>query len=198
VRKLAQDAGFCALPIRLSANIVWATQETQMIFTFDANHVLQLLDLSSACDARRPLFEDMCNPEMWRADMVEDRRAQLMAELGESGYPASAKPEDVDPAKLPVGLHLVGDQGIYLMSQESSDAVKKTGISHVAYAKECNPEVMAFDDWWEAKRAGFGGDDGVDFLSEDAILQCAPPGGILAIDLTPESMSLLIPREPAQ
>lgn len=34
----------------------------------------------------------------------------------------------------------------------------------LAYAAGCNPDVDAFDDWWELARAEFGGDDFGEFF----------------------------------
>ena len=65
------------------------------------------------------------------------------------------------------GFWLVGDHGVYLMH---NGPVAEGGKPLVVYARECNPETCEFDDWWEAKRASFGGDDGVEFLEPAAIL----------------------------
>lgn len=62
------------------------------------------------------------------------------------------------------GLWLVGDQGVYLMGNHAREAPPE-GKSHpVVYAKECDPRGD-FDSWWNMKRATFGGDDGVEFIS---------------------------------
>jgi len=68
----------------------------------------------------------------------------------------------------PKGLWLVGDEGVYLMPN-TTDGMHHSKPEHVekpivVYADECNPQTMDFDDWWENKRASFGGDDGVEFL----------------------------------
>jgi len=61
------------------------------------------------------------------------------------------------------GLWMVGDHGVYLMANTKDGprekARKKDDKAFVVYAKECNPDTMAFDDWWANKRASFGGDD---------------------------------------
>ena len=71
----------------------------------------------------------------------------------------------------PPSLWLVGDNGVYIMSNAKLDV-----LPVVCYANECNPETMDFDDWYEVKREDYGGDDGADNLcihSEtlDAILK---------------------------
>ena len=53
---------------------------------------------------------------------------------------------------------LVKDQGVYFMSERG--ACEPGGRRRlIAYAVGCNPDVDAFDDWWELARAEFGGDD---------------------------------------
>jgi hypothetical protein len=78
------------------------------------------------------------------------------------------------------GLWLVGDEGVYLMSN---------GHPHqdlVAYAKQCNPKTMPFDQWWAAKQATFGGDDGVEFIDLSAI----PESGDVEIEITPNTLTV--------
>lgn len=61
------------------------------------------------------------------------------------------------------GLFLVGDRGVYLMS--AGQPILSDGSPHgsvVAYADGIDPDVD--DDWYEAKRRTFGGDDGADKL----------------------------------
>lgn len=69
------------------------------------------------------------------------------------------------------GLWLVGDQGVYLMSNGNphlpKDEANPDESSLVCYADECNPETLDFDEWWDNKRASFGGDDGVEFLEAE-------------------------------
>lgn len=58
---------------------------------------------------------------------------------------------------------LVKDQGVYFLAEcgeRRPDGRQKT----IAYAAGCNPDVDAFDDWWELARAEFGGDDFGEFF----------------------------------
>lgn len=61
-----------------------------------------------------------------------------------------------------IGLWLVGDEGIYLMSNSVKTLKGKDTTNFVVYAYECNPKTTA--DWYDAKVSLFGGDDGVDTL----------------------------------
>lgn len=80
------------------------------------------------------------------------------------------------------------------MSQEKIERLKSLGVNHVCYAKEVDPENMAFDDWWEAKRASFGGDDGTVFLPADAIEAALSfESEHIALDVTPDAISIMTP-----
>jgi hypothetical protein len=79
------------------------------------------------------------------------------------------------------GFWLVGDQGVYLMHNGQTP---EGGKNHVVYAVECNPEKVAFDEWWDVKRATFGGDDGVDFLSSDGLAEAIGKGWDIEIDFS--------------
>jgi hypothetical protein len=89
------------------------------------------------------------------------------------------------------GLWLVGDEGVYLMPNTAGNA------RTIVYAKECNPTKS--EDWWEVKRATFGGDDGVEFISIEEIdrLVAIPPRPRtrpkrLSIGMTPERFVLSV------
>lgn len=61
-------------------------------------------------------------------------------------------------------LLLVGDQGVYLMSSGIPMLAKEKGEgSQVAYAEGTDPNG-GDDDWYDNKRALYGGDDGVDAI----------------------------------
>lgn len=93
------------------------------------------------------------------------------------------------------GLWLVGDHGVYLMSngKPSQPNIAKGGDSRfVVYAEGINPDVDEFDVWWENKRTSFGGDDGVDFLKLTDVVNATrqTKGPYIKIDLTPDKMTL--------
>lgn len=58
---------------------------------------------------------------------------------------------------------LVKDQGVYFLA-ERGERRPDGRQQAVAYAIGCNPDVDAFDDWWELGRAEFGGDDFAEFF----------------------------------
>jgi len=69
---------------------------------------------------------------------------------------------------------LAKDQGVYFLAERGErrpDGRQKL----IAYAVGCNPDVDAFDDWWELSRAEFGGDDFGEFFD--------PHDGVVALIL---------------
>lgn len=86
------------------------------------------------------------------------------------------------------GLWLVGDHGVYLMSNGN---LAQGGKPLVVYAEECDPNRI--DDWFDVKRSTFGGDDGVDFIDAEALeaMMIAAPGCThLSISFEADAMTL--------
>ena len=170
-----------------------------MRLSFDADHCRRLLDLSRAGTRRVPTLEQVLDPSLWSDNLPEDRIELLEKEIAEHGIAISARAEDLDQTLIGPGLILVGDEGVYLMSNVPSDIVLAAGVPHVAYAAEVNPKVLPFDDWWDTKRESFGPDDGAVFLSEEMLtgaLSRVPPGGSLLLEVSPEQIGILEPGEP--
>lgn len=88
------------------------------------------------------------------------------------------------------GFWVVGDQGVYLMHNGKMHDVPEGETQPVVYAVECNPHGD-FDDWYETKRRVFGGDDGVDFVSREAIEGCVRHGEDLQITFTANAMTMI-------
>lgn len=96
------------------------------------------------------------------------------------------------------GLWLVGDQGVYLMSNGSPHMSKSNDPedkgSFVSYAVECNPE-LEFDEWYDNKRHSFGGDDGAEFLAlealENGFKNTPDKKGRLTLDVTPTGIGIV-------
>lgn len=102
---------------------------------------------------------------------------------------------DKEPAPA---LFLVGDEGIYLMSNgkpglpKDEEAAAKQAAGEdffnykVAYANECNPEKD--DDWYDEKRRLFGGGDGADTLP---VSDFEPLDTFVGLNITPNSISVI-------
>lgn len=166
-----------------------------MRLSFDADHLRALLALSRDAERRSPVLEQVLDPAFWRKDLTPERRVLLDREIASDGLAFSARTDDVDPGLIGPGLILVGDQGVYLMANLPNEEVKAAGVPHVAYADEVNPELLPFEEWWGAKRASFGPDDGTVFLSEGDLeaLSRVLEGGKLLLDLTPDQIAILAP-----
>lgn len=87
-------------------------------------------------------------------------------------------------------LVLVGDQGVYLMSNGADSEPDP----HVVYAAECDPTKLEFDDWWGNKNASFGPDDGVELIPIDRI-PIQPVDGALEIDIDNTKLDIAIVRK---
>lgn len=108
-----------------------------------------IVDHARTAPTRRPNYVELFDPAI-RKDGKEP---------AEGEWPEQ---DDVDPERIPHGLWLVYDRGVYLMSPGDPMLPSHDGKgSLVAYAVECDPKN---EDWWDAKRSIVGGDDGVDKL----------------------------------
>lgn len=164
--------------------------------TFDADHLLELLALSEAAAKRRPTFTQLLEPDLWSDDMDAERRSEALKIIEAGGLPR-IHGEDIDDQKVPAGLMLVGDEGIYFMSNAMSDEVEALRAEgrHVAYARETDPKLMSEEDAYHNKRAIFGGDDGVEFIAAEELRPMLVPGSTLEVEFTPESIALLRPED---
>lgn len=91
------------------------------------------------------------------------------------------------------GLWLVGDDGVYLMSNCKPAFMRTPEKQFVVYAEDLDPEKVDFDTWWDKKNEAFGGDDGVEFIPlEDIDNERVLGGEWVEIDVTPQSIAVLI------
>jgi len=96
------------------------------------------------------------------------------------------------------GLWLGGDQGVYLMSngdpslREPHEIEAESG-SLMAYAEECNPRKLSFNEWRDNKDASYGGSDGTDFISMEEAMNWleGTTGSFLLMDISEDSFALL-------
>ena len=164
-----------------------------MILTFDSNAARDLLKASRDSKNRRPNMEQFYEPEFWRDDLDPAKRTQMLDDLEKNGYPFGIEEKDVDPAKIPAGIWLVGDRGVYLMSNAPIEEVRNAGFKHPVYAREANPGTMENHDWWVAKNASSGGDDSSDFIAAETLEKALGPDP-LKIDVTQDSLSFKIQK----
>ncbi|WP_395065441.1 DUF3085 domain-containing protein [Paraburkholderia silvatlantica] len=63
---------------------------------------------------------------------------------------------------------LVKDHGVYMMAEKPGPGERR----NIAFAVECNPELLQFDVWWNRTLLELGGDDFVEYLDAyDAIFE---------------------------
>lgn len=126
--------------------------------TFVASDVAKLVEHAKGCSEFRVSTTDLFDPAMHKGGKVIDEKG---SPVGRGGWPDA---DNIDKSKLRPSLWLVGDQGVYLMSN-GIPALPDAGggANQVVYAQECDPNGPA-DDWYEEKRRIFGGDDGCDAL----------------------------------
>lgn len=152
-----------------------------MILHFDREHVKRLVEHVKSAKELRPIFGQAFDPKYRR----DGREPSLDEEI---------TLDDIDPAKLTPALLLVGDQGVYLMTNAKTDHLPGGERPRPAYAIEADPDRVPFGDWWDAKNVSFGGDDGVELIELDAVEQWlarARGRKRLRLELTPESMRFL-------
>jgi hypothetical protein len=101
------------------------------------------------------------------------------------------------------GLWLVGDQGVYLMSNgnpgltRANDANAQITADRrpiICFAHEINADTLSFEIWWAAKGDSFGSDDGVEFFAATDLrsaLATYRPGKDLALSITPTTMAIV-------
>lgn len=118
--------------------------------TFQVNDTLRaLIAHSKNAKARQPSYE-----QLYDESLLKD----------------GCKPglsESIDPEKIPAALWLVKDQGIYLMSNNTTNLPGPGSNSNlVHYADEANPEKDP-DGYYENARQIVGGDDFVEAIDID-------------------------------
>lgn len=158
-----------------------------MILHFSIPDVRKLLDHSKNAPSHVPNMEQRYSGEFLKAGIPKPK-----------DFDFNIKDEDLDYSKIPAGLWIVGDQGVYLMSNgnphfHNPNNPENPKSSFVVYAKECDPHKLPFDEWYENKRAAFGGDDGSEFISAETIEEWFmrnPKKKTFNIDLTPSRMKI--------
>lgn len=164
--------------------------------TFNVGQVRKLYEHSKAAPEHIPSMEHLFDPDLHKGGVV----------LCEGGIPykKSSKTlmwpdgKNIDTKLVPACLDLVGDHGIYLLSNGTPvhlvDAGKSTRV--VCYAKECDPKTLAFDDWYDAKVRIFGGDDGSVSLPLSMFEQAMalPDTAVFKIKITSRNITMLLPR----
>jgi len=139
------------------------------VLLFDRKEVSDLLTQAKTAKEHYPTFDQLYDPA-YRFDEKEPDEDHL------------AKQDEVDLTKIPWGLQLVSDRGVYLMSNARIPG-KEQSKPKVIYAEGLNPEID--DGWYTDKRIAMGGDDQVIFI----------PGNLVEAELAKGSGNLAIAVE---
>jgi len=153
--------------------------------TFKAGEVRRLMEHSKAAQSHSPSYNDLFNPAFHKGGKVKKK----------DGWPDK---DNLDMSKLPAGLFLVADQGVYLMSNGSPSLLVEEGSTRnvVAYAQESDP-TSDDEDWYDAKREIMGGDDSVDTLNLamfEIPLAILSDEDVLRIKVTARNISVVMPK----
>ena len=118
------------------------------VLSFNKDEVLLLIKHAKSCNEHSPTYEQMFEGK-YRFDGKD-------LDPDKDDWP---KADDIDNSKIEACLHLVADQGIYLMSSGLPREIIKGDQSRIAYAEGTDPDKD--ENWYENKRQFMGGDDQV-------------------------------------
>lgn len=118
------------------------------VLTFKIHDVKKLIEELDAASNFSPSVDDLFNPEMYSDGIVRDKngRTELEAEKHSGMFWPSEN--FIDQSKVKPALILVGDHGVYLITNAKADG-SPSSRGTVAYAKGCNPGLD--DDFYENK-----------------------------------------------
>jgi hypothetical protein len=154
--------------------------------TFKVSEVLPLVAHSKASQLSSPCMEELFNPEYHQGGKIKQDA---------NGFPDQ---DNLDRSKIPKGLWLVKDRGVYLMPNSSIPLLVKEGeVSRVvAYAAESDPTGNDHD-YWEAGQKIMGGDDCVINLPLsmfEPVLALLSDGDVLKLKVTSKQIRVLMPK----
>lgn len=168
------------------------------IISFYADKVRKLAQLAvDNPDNLKPCIEQRYSVDFLRDDLDPDRRKAILAEA-ENGFNFDIQGDEIDHLKIPAGVWLVGDEGIYMMSNAklSAPGVLDGPIEHAVQCFETDRRNWPdFDTRYDTKRRIFGGDDSVIFLPAEFIMAATEGKQVLLIDLTPSQVKLPSPAQ---
>lgn len=151
--------------------------------TFVVGRIRPLYEHSLSSEEQRPSFGDLFEPRFHKGGKVKKK----------GNWPDS---DNIDRRLIPKSLHLVGDQGVYLMSGGIPALPGKDGPNAFVYAQECDPDNDP-DGWYDSKRAIFGGDDGVERLELEMFKRAMelPDDATFSIKLTRDRIAIELSKD---
>ncbi|MFG6080500.1 DUF3085 domain-containing protein [Paracoccus litorisediminis] len=166
------------------------------IASFSATAVAHLARLSIAHPEHRlPNITQRYSLAFLRDALGEARRKELEAGA-EEGINMEINQDDLDFRKLPAGIWIVGDEGVYIMSNIDSrtpDLILEP-FERVVQCRETDlRNCRSREEQYRGKRRIFGGDDGVEFLPADFILAACQGQDTLFLDSGRDGIAIASP-----
>ncbi len=154
----------------------------------NSSSLLTLLEHSRNARERSPTLEQLFDGRFRKDGRDIDMHTAKISE-----WPGI---HDIDLEKIKPGLWLVGDRGIYFMSNGRPPLkdISEPGKNRVVHAIEADPAIHP-DTWHDVKRAAFGADDGAVFIQESFCSKLieSSVADFCAIDLTPQHLAIVPP-----
>ncbi len=148
--------------------------------SFNLKDVQELADHAKSCEEHSPVFAQILDP----AYAKDGTPKMSEEEMFRSGS------DHVDLKKIPAGLWLVKDSGIYLMSNGTPGLMAGEKSHKIVYAKGYNPNTD--EDVWDRCRDAVEGDDFGEFVPIEWLDISVEEGKrTFSIKMTTRSMSLV-------
>lgn len=151
------------------------------ILTFDLAKVKPLADHAAAAAEHSPTFGQHFDRKFWKEGIGKLSDDAIFKSDG----------EHLDLSKIPAGLFLVKDRGIYLMSNGKPGLMREDGKGHqVCYANGYDPEQD--EEWYDLACSAVGGDDFAEFIDIEWVKLTEQAGRpTLRIKVNTKSISLV-------
>lgn len=141
------------------------------IASFYADKIRALLQISiDNPESRKFTLAQRYSIENLRDDLPQDRRDEIVSD-SDGRFSFSIRDEDLDRKKIPAGVWLVGDEGVYIMMNVdmSLPMFRERPVEHAVQCFETDPRNVGRAEQYQQKMVIFGKDDGSVFLSEELV-----------------------------
>ena len=152
--------------------------------TFKVGDICPLYEHSLHAQEQGATFADLYEAKFHRGGVIKKR---------DDGLPDAA---NIDRSLIPASLLLVGDDGIYFMSNGLPPLPAPDGSPNlVVYAKECDPRRDP-DGWYDVKRRIRGGDDSGERLELSMLRRLMewPDDAIFTVSVSKNRIAINLPK----
>jgi hypothetical protein len=127
------------------------------VVSFDITQVKLLVENVRAAAEVRPTMDMLFDAKYYKDQIIRDKAGLTEFEVKKKGGHFWPSADHIDNKLVEPVLQLVGDQGVYLINNALNKLTpSESGL--IVYAQGINPDID--EDWYDAKRHTFGGDDG--------------------------------------